>query len=81
MGLVNVLVAILIGLVIWRVSMWFVRMLSTPPPEIDPDDVVPTSQDYRCTVCGTEVTMTVRNVEEDTAPKHCREEMVPVDGG
>ena len=78
MGVVNVLIAILIGLVIWRVSMWFVRMLSTPPPEIDPDDVVATSQDYRCTVCGTEVTMTVRNVEEDTPPKHCREEMVPV---
>ena len=78
MGLVHVLVAVLIGVVIWRVSMWFVRMLSTPPPEIDPDDVVATSQRYRCTVCGTEVTMTVQNVQEDAPPKHCREEMVPV---
>jgi hypothetical protein len=78
MGLVNVLIAVVLGVAIWRVSMYFLRMLSTPPPEVNPEDVVPAEQDFKCTVCGTEVTMTVRNVFEDTAPKHCREEMVPV---
>ena len=78
MGLLNILIAIAIGIVIWRVAMWFVVMLATPPPEIDPEDVVAVEQDYRCTICGTEVTMTVMNVGEEAAPKHCREEMIPV---
>lgn len=76
--MVEFLIAVAIGVVIWRTSMYFLRMLATPPPEVDPDDVVAIEQDYRCTICGTEVTMTVQNVTEDAAPKHCREEMVPV---
>ena len=35
-------------------------------------------QDYRCTVCGAELTMTAVNVGEDNPPRHCREDMVPV---
>jgi len=76
--LFNVIVAVVIGVAIWRISMYFLRILATPPPEVDPDDVVPTRQDYKCTICGTEVTMTVQNVTEDAAPRHCREDMVPV---
>lgn len=76
--LLQVVLAIIIGVVIWRTSMYFLRMLATPPPEVDPSDVVATRQDYKCSICGTEVTMTVQNVTEDAAPKHCREEMVPV---
>src|SRR5690606_11991664 len=50
-----------------------------PPPPIDPEDVVEVEdQDYKCTVCGTEVTLRVANVLEMSPPKHCREEMVPV---
>ena len=66
------------GLIIWRVSMSVIRMLSTPPPEIDPSDVVTVDQDYRCTVCGAELTMKAINVRDDKPPKHCREEMIPV---
>ena len=76
--IINVIIAIVIGILIWRTSMYFLRMLATPPPEVDPADVVPTKQDYKCTICGTEVTMTVQNVTEDAAPRHCREDMVPV---
>jgi hypothetical protein len=53
-------------------------MLSTPPPEVDPDDVVAVDQGYRCTVCGAELTMTAVNLAEDKPPRHCREDMVPV---
>jgi hypothetical protein len=53
-------------------------MLSTPPDEMDPNDVVTVDQDYRCSVCGAEVTMTAVNVAEDNPPRHCREDMVPV---
>lgn len=76
--LLDILLALILGVLIWRVSLALIRMLSTPPPEIDPEDVVEVDQDYRCTVCGTEVTMRVANVQEDKPPKHCREEMVPV---
>lgn len=68
------------GYVIWRVTMSTLRMLATPPPEIDPDDIIDTLQKFRCSVCGTEVTMTVANIVEQNAPRHCREDMdeVPV---
>jgi hypothetical protein len=74
----DILLALLIGMVIWRVSIFFIRMLSTPPPEVDPGDVVVVDQDYKCSVCGAEVTMKAVNPAEDTPPKHCREEMTPV---
>lgn len=76
--ILDILLAIVLGLLIWRGSLFVIRMLSTPPPEVDPEDVVEVDQDFRCTVCGTEITMRVVNVQEDKPPKHCREEMVPV---
>jgi hypothetical protein len=75
---IDVVLAVILGLVIWRVSIFFIGMLSTPPPEVDPEEVKPVDQDYRCTVCGAELTMRVMNVREDKPPRHCREEMVPV---
>ncbi len=75
---VDVLLALLLGYVIWRVSVALIRMLATPPPEIDPDDVVPVDQDYKCTVCGAELTMKSINLGQEAAPRHCREDMVPV---
>jgi hypothetical protein len=75
---IDLVLAVLLGLVIWRVSIFFIAMLSTPPPEIDPEEVVTVDQDYRCTVCGAELTMRVMNIREDKPPRHCREEMVPV---
>lgn len=74
----DVIVAVAIGVVVWRVALLFIRMLSTPPPEIDPEDVVLTDQDYRCTVCGAELTMRMVNSREDKPPRHCREDMIPV---
>ena len=75
---IDVLLALVLGFAIWRVSIAMIRMMSTPPPEIDPDDVKAVDQDYRCTVCGAELTMRAVNVQEEAAPRHCREDMVPV---
>ncbi len=76
--MVRVLIAIAIGYGIWRVSFGMIKMLATPPPEIDPDDIIETDQEYWCTVCGTGVTMTIANATaESKAPRHCREPMVP----
>jgi hypothetical protein len=50
-----------------------------PPAEPDPDDVVPVDQRFRCGVCGAEVVMTAANAEQEIeAPRHCREDMIPV---
>jgi hypothetical protein len=76
--LADVAIALVVGFVIWRVSTSLIRMLSTPPPPIDPEDVVMADQDYRCTVCGAELTMRMVNVVEDRPPRHCREDMTPV---
>lgn len=75
---VDILLAVAIGLVIWKVSISMIRMMSTPPPEIDPDDIEIVDQDFKCTVCGAELTMKAINIQDDAAPRHCREDMVAV---
>lgn len=74
----DIVLAIAIGYVIWRVSIALIQMMSTPPPEIDPEDIQEVDQDYKCTVCGAELTMKAVNVQDEAAPRHCREDMVPV---
>jgi hypothetical protein len=74
----DVILAVGLGVVIWRVSISVIRMLGTPPPAIDPDDVVEVDQDYKCTVCGAELTMRAVNVQDESPPRHCREDMIPV---
>lgn len=74
----DLLLALVMGLLIWRVSLAVIRMLSSPPTEVDPGDIVRVDLDYKCSVCGAEVTMRAVNPAEDTPPKHCREEMDPV---
>ncbi|MGH8915164.1 MAG: hypothetical protein ACRDZM_11695 [Acidimicrobiia bacterium] len=74
----DVILAVVAGYIIWRVSTAVIRMLSTPPPEVDPEDVVAVDQDYKCTVCGAELTMKAVNVRDEAAPRHCREDMIPV---
>ncbi len=75
---IDIVIAVAIGLIIWRISMKVINMLSTPPPELDPSDVVEVDQDYKCSVCGAELTMRSVNISEDKPPRHCREDMDPV---
>ncbi|MGH8926986.1 MAG: hypothetical protein ACRDWH_01445 [Acidimicrobiia bacterium] len=78
MGVLDVIIAVLIGVVVWRLSMWMIRTIANPPPELDPTDLVEVDQDFRCSVCGAEITMRAANLAELVPPKHCREEMVPL---
>jgi hypothetical protein len=50
-----------------------------PPEDPDPDDIKPVDLHFRCIVCGAEVTMTAAHGDHLEAPRHCREDMVPVD--
>lgn len=78
MTVLNIVLAVIGGLIIWIVCVAVIKMLSTPPPEVDPTDVVEVDQDYHCSVCGAELTLKAVNPNEATPPKHCREEMIPV---
>lgn len=71
---------VVLGLGVYLVCAGAIRKFTVPaPPEPDPDNVREVDQAYRCTVCGAEVTMTVAsNVIEPDAPRHCREDMVPI---
>ena len=73
-------IAVAIGMAIWLIAIRVIRMLAEPPPDVDPDDIVATDIKYRCSICGTEVTMTAVSTSEAAAPKHCREEMDEVPG-
>lgn len=76
---VQILVAVGIGLAILAIGWWAINLLATPAPgEPDPEDVVEVSIDYRCSVCGLELTVTQAAGEEFLPPRHCREEMEPL---
>ena len=77
-SLVNLGVALLIGVVVWRLCLWFLRAMAAAPDQPDPDSIVEAYQDYRCTLCGTELTVRMASVSETSPPRHCREEMVAV---
>jgi len=76
--MLNLLIAIAMGVAVFATGLWAVRLLARPvPPEPDPDEVVEVAQDYRCTVCGLRLTVThAREDDEVAAPRHCREPMV-----
>ena len=75
----QILVAIAIGVAILGAGLWAVRLLATPvPSEPDEEGLVEMAVDYRCTVCGMRLTVTQAQGEEIRPPRHCREEMEPV---
>lgn len=72
------MIAVAIGAAVLLAGRWGVRLLRTPGPgEPDPDDAVGVSVDYRCTVCGLQLTVTRAQGVDFPAPRHCREEMEP----
>lgn len=79
---VQIGIAIGIGLTILLAGRWAVRLLATPgPEEVDPDDVVAVEVSFRCTECGMQLTVTHAQGSDVTAPRHCREEMEPLGVG
>lgn len=71
-----IMVAVLVGFVIWRVGFAVLRALATPlPPPPPPGELRKVKITYRCSICGTEVRMTTANDEVPDAPRHCQEDM------
>jgi DNA-directed RNA polymerase subunit RPC12/RpoP len=62
--------------VIVRIGLVFLRAFATPVPGPPPaGELRKVKIMYRCSICGTEVRMTVANDEVPNAPRHCQEDM------
>ena len=75
----EILIALFIGFIIFRFLKNSIGSLASIPPEIDPTDVLETSQEFICNACGTELTVNLQSVVVNEPPKHCKEEMSPID--
>ena len=53
----EILIALFIGFIIFRFLKNSIGSLASIPPEIDPTDVLETSQEFICNACGTELTV------------------------
>ena len=73
------LIALLIGVVIFRFLKNSILSLASIPPEIDTDDVIEISQSFLCNKCGTQLTVNRQSVVANEPPKHCKDEMQVLD--
>ena len=73
------LIALFIGIVIFRFLRNSISSLASIPPELDTDDVVDISQSFICNKCGTQLTINRQSVVADEPPKHCKDPMEPLD--
>ncbi len=82
-NLLNVLIAVLAGFLIIRLGLAMLRGLARPVPEPPPaGELRKVKIIYRCSICGTEVRMTVAPDTDPEPPRHCLEDMdlvTPVD--
>ena len=75
----DIFVALLLGVLIFRFLRNSIQSLASIPPEIDTDDVVEISQSFLCNKCGTQLTVNRQSVVANEPPKHCKEAMEPLD--
>ena len=83
MNVLNVIIAVAAAFLIIRIGLAMLRGLARPVPEPPPaGELRKVKITYRCSICGTEVRMTVAPDEDPEPPRHCLEDMdlvAPVD--
>jgi DNA-directed RNA polymerase subunit RPC12/RpoP len=68
--------AVAVALFMFRIGLAVLRMLATPIPEPPPvGELRKVKLQYRCSLCGTEVRMTVATEEAPDPPRHCMDDM------
>ena len=73
---IQILIAIAIGVVIIWSGLTVLRALAQPMPEPPPPgELRKVKITFRCSMCGTEVRMTVAPDEDPPPPRHCLEDM------
>ena len=76
MLVLKILVAIVVAMVLLRMGLAVLRTLATPLPEPPPvGELRKVKLQYRCSLCGTEVRMTVASDESPDPPRHCMDDM------
>ncbi len=76
MNVVNVIIAVIVAMVIIRIGLVMLRGLARPTPEPPPPgELRKVKIIYRCSLCGTEVRMTIAPDADPAPPKHCLEDM------
>jgi len=72
----KILMAIVVAMVLLRMGLAVLRTLATPLPEPPPvGELRKVKLQYRCSLCGTEVRMTVATDESPDPPRHCMDDM------
>jgi hypothetical protein len=72
----KVIVAVVVAYFIIKVGFTLLRGLAAPRPEPLPaGELRKVKIAYRCSICGTEVRMTVAPDEDPPPPRHCLEDM------
>jgi hypothetical protein len=72
----RIIVAVLFAVVLLRVGMKVLGGFARPVPEPpDPGELRKVRLTYRCSICATEVRMTMANDEVPEPPRHCMEDM------
>jgi hypothetical protein len=70
------LVAVLAGGLIFKVGLAMLGGMAQPVPEPPPPgELRKVKIQYRCSICGSELRMTVANDEMPDPPRHCLEDM------
>ena len=76
MLVLKILMAIAVAMVLLRMGLAVLRTLATPLPEPPPvGELRKVKLQYRCSLCGTEVRMTVATNESPDPPRHCIDDM------
>ena len=72
----KVLIAVVVAYTMLRLGLAMLRNLARPLPE-PPDSGMlrKVKIEYRCSICGAEVRMTVAPDEDPEPPRHCQDEM------
>ena len=72
----KIIVAVAVAVILLRAGIAVLRALATPIPEPPPaGELRKVKLQYRCSLCGTEVRMTVATDEQPDPPRHCMDDM------
>lgn len=74
--ILSVLGALVASYAIFRIGMSVFRIIATPLPDPPPaGELRKVKLNYLCSLCGSEVRMTVATTENPEPPRHCMAEM------
>ena len=70
---------LILGYVLWKSGIALLRGMTSLPPEPPPSgELRRVRRQYRCSVCGVELKMTMAPDEDPPPPRHCLEDMQEV---